>query len=206
MAMQVPGGRAADRWGARRSTALGLVLLVVGNAVALPAPTPALGFLGRAIVGIGTGLSFIGGSDYIRAHGGSPTLQGAYGGASVLAPGVALAIIPSLAQWTGFRAPYYSTIVVVLLCGVLLALAPEAPATSRHAPGLPLAGGLPAGGGGGGPAPPPPPPPPPAAPRGAGPAPAPPASSHRSGWTGASSATRASTAWPRSMRSRSASA
>ena len=133
MAMQIPGGRAADRWGARRSTAVGLAFLVLGNAVALPAATPALGFLGRAIVGVGTGLSFIGGSDYIRAHGGSPTLQGVYGGSSVLAPGVALALIPGFARWTGFRAPYLSTIVVVLLAGVLLALAPEAPRTVRHA-------------------------------------------------------------------------
>lgn len=133
MAMQIPGGRAADRWGARRSTALGLAILVVGNAVALPAATPALGFLGRAIVGVGTGLSFVGGSDYIRAHGGSPTLQGVYGGASVLAPGIALALVPGFAAWTGFRAPYYSTIAVVVLCGLLLALAPDAPAGRRHA-------------------------------------------------------------------------
>jgi MFS transporter, NNP family, nitrate/nitrite transporter len=132
-AMQVPGGRAADRWGARRSTALGLAFLVLGNAVALPAATPALGFLGRAIVGIGTGLAFIGGSDYIRAHGGSPTLQGLYGGSSVLAPGIALALIPLFAEWTGFRAPYLSTIGVVLLAAALLWLAPDAPRISRHA-------------------------------------------------------------------------
>jgi fucose permease len=132
MAMQIPGGRAADRWGARRSIAIGLALLLVGNAIALPAPLPVLGLLGRAIVGIGTGLSFIGGSDYVRAHGGSPTLQGVYGGSSVLAPGVALALIPGLAVWTGFRAPYLSTIVVVALCGGLLALAPDSPRTVRH--------------------------------------------------------------------------
>ncbi len=133
MAMQIPGGRAADRWGARRSIAVGLAILVLGNAVALPAATPALGFLGRAIVGVGTGLAFIGGSDYIRAQGGSPTLQGVYGGSSVLAPGVALALIPGFARWTGFRAPYLSTIIVVVLAGVLLALAPEAPRAVRHA-------------------------------------------------------------------------
>jgi fucose permease len=132
MAMQIPGGRAADRWGARRSVAVGLALLLVGNAIALPAPLPVLGLLGRAIVGIGTGLSFIGGSDYIRAHGGSPTLQGVYGGSSVLAPGVALALIPGLAVWTGFRAPYLSTIVVVVLCGGLLALAPDSPRAASH--------------------------------------------------------------------------
>src|ERR1700758_3037637 len=63
-AMQIPGGRAADRWGARRSCAVGLALIAVGNAVALPSPTPTLGFLGRAIVGIGTGFGIVGGSDY----------------------------------------------------------------------------------------------------------------------------------------------
>jgi MFS family permease len=84
MAMQIPGGRAADRWGARRSTAVGFAFLLLGNAVALPAATVALGVLGRAIVGVGTGFSFIGGSDYIRAKGGSPTLQGVYGGSSVI--------------------------------------------------------------------------------------------------------------------------
>lgn len=132
MAMQIPGGRAADRWGARRSSAAGLAILVVGNAVALPVATPALGFLGRAIVGVGTGLAFIGGSDYIRAHGGSPTLQGMYGGSSVLAPGIAVALIPGVARWTGFRAPYLSTIVVVLLAAALVALAPDAPRAVRH--------------------------------------------------------------------------
>ena len=132
-AMQVPGGRAADSWGARRSTAVGLAVLVLGNAVALPAATPALGFLGRAIVGVGTGLAFIGGSDYIRAHGGSATLQGLYGGSSVLAPGIALALIPLFAEWTGFRAPYLSTIGVVVLAAMLLRLAPDAPRIARRA-------------------------------------------------------------------------
>ncbi len=129
MAMQIPGGRAADRWGARRSTAVGLVLLLVGNAIALPAPQPWLGFLGRGIVGIGTGLAFVGGSDYIRAKGGSATLQGVYGGASVLTPGIALVVIPLVG---GFRAPYLTTIVVVLACSGLLALAPESAPSSRH--------------------------------------------------------------------------
>ena len=87
MVMQVPGGRAADRFGARTSALVGLGLILVGNAVSLPAPQPALAFLGRAIVGLGTGFAFVGGSDYIRARGGSPFLQGLYGGGSVLAPG-----------------------------------------------------------------------------------------------------------------------
>jgi MFS family permease len=76
MVMQVPGGRAADRWGARSSALLGLGLILVGNAVSLPAPHAWLAFLGRAIVGLGTGFGLVGGSDYIRARGGSPLLQG----------------------------------------------------------------------------------------------------------------------------------
>jgi MFS family permease len=133
MIMQIPGGRAADRWGAHRSASVGLALIVLGNAVALPAAIPALGFLGRAIVGLGTGFGFVGGSDYIRARGGTPFLQGVYGGASVLSPGIALALVPGFARWTGFRAPYLSAIVVAGVCGIALALAPAAARAVRHA-------------------------------------------------------------------------
>ena len=96
MVMQVPGGRAADRFGARTSALAGLGLILAGNGISLFAPQPALAFLGRAVVGLGTGFAFVGGSDYIRARGGSPFLQGIYGGGSVLAPGVAVAVIPPL--------------------------------------------------------------------------------------------------------------
>jgi MFS family permease len=133
MVMQLPGGRAADRIGARTSALLGLCLIIAGNALSLPAPHPALGFLGRAVVGIGTGFAFVGGSDYIRARGGSPLLQGLYGGGSVLAPGVAVALIPTLTDHTGWRAPYLSAIVVGSVCAALLALAPPTDHTARHA-------------------------------------------------------------------------
>ena len=129
MVMQVPGGRAADRLGARTSALLGLGLILAGNAVSLPAPHAWLAFLGRGIVGLGTGFAFVGGSDYIRARGGSPFLQGLYGGGSVLAPGIAVAVIPPLTDWLGWRAPYLSAIVVATLCIVLLAFAPPAERT-----------------------------------------------------------------------------
>lgn len=127
--MQIPGGRAADRFGARRTALAGLVAIASGNAIALPSATPALAFLGRGVVGFGTGLAFVSGSDYIRARGGSTFLQGVYGSASVLAPGLALAIVPQLG---GFRAPYLTAIVVAAICIVALALAPSAAQTARH--------------------------------------------------------------------------
>src|SRR5438552_9617657 len=133
MLMQVPGGRAADRFGARTSALAGLGLILAGNGISLFAPQPALAFLGRAVVGLGTGFAFVGGSDYIRARGGSPFLQGIYGGGSVLAPGVALALVPVLAGREGFRAPYVSAIAVACVCILALVLAPPAPPAVRHA-------------------------------------------------------------------------
>jgi fucose permease len=129
LAMQIPGGRAADRFGARGTALAGLVAIAAGNAIALPAAEPALAFLGRAVVGFGTGLAFVSGSDYVRARGGSPFVQGVYGSGSVLAPGIALALVPHLA---GFRAPYLTAIVVAAICTIALALAPSAPRTARH--------------------------------------------------------------------------
>jgi MFS family permease len=133
MVMQLPGGRAADRIGARTSALLGLALIGVGNAIALPVSQAWLGFLGRAVVGVGTGFAFVGGSDYIRARGGSPLLQGLYGGGSVLAPGVAVAVVPFLTEHLGWRAPYLSALVVCAVCAALLAAAPPTARGSRHA-------------------------------------------------------------------------
>jgi len=133
MTMQIPGGRTADRFGARRTAFAGLLVIAAGNAISLPAASPALGFVGRAVVGLGTGLAFVAGSDYIRASGGTAFMQGLYGGGSVLAPGIALALVPGFADWTGFRAPYLSAIVVAGIAVAALAVAPAVPSTLRHA-------------------------------------------------------------------------
>src|SRR4051794_23071004 len=133
MLMQLPGGRAADRWGAKTSALTGVALVLAGNAISLPAPQPWLAFLGRAVVGIGTGFAFVGGSDYIRVRGGSPLLQGLYGGGSVLAPGIAVAVVPALASSIGWRASYLSAIAVCFVCAIPLALSPATERTSRHA-------------------------------------------------------------------------
>ena len=55
-----------------------------------------------------------------------------YGGGSVLAPGIALALVPVLADHLGWRAGYESAIVVCAVCAVLLLLAP-AGCAARHA-------------------------------------------------------------------------
>jgi MFS family permease len=133
MVMQIPGGRAADRWGARNSALVGLALIAAGNAISLPAPEPALAFLGRAVVGLGTGFALVGGSDYIRATRGTALLQGVYGGGTVLAPGAAVAIVPLLADEWGWRAAYVSAIVVTGVCALVLALAPPTVRAVRHA-------------------------------------------------------------------------
>jgi MFS family permease len=130
MAMQIPGGRLADRFGAQRSALTGVAIIAAGNAVSLIAPSVALAFGGRAIVGFGTGIAFVSGSDYVRARGGSPFQQGVYGSASVLAPGIALAVIPAIG---GFRAPYETAIAVAALSFAVLAVAPRAAHTARHA-------------------------------------------------------------------------
>lgn len=133
MVMQIPGGRSADLLGARTSTLIGLGIILVGNVACVIAPYAALGLAGRALVGVGTGFSLVGGSDYIRARGGSALLQGVYGGGSVLAPGIAVVVVPLLVDRFGWRASFASAIVVGAVCFVLLALAPAVARTVRHA-------------------------------------------------------------------------
>src|SRR3954453_23272744 len=123
MLMQVPGGRAADRWGAKTSALLGMGLVVLGNAISLPAPQPALAFAGRAVVGIGTGFAFVGGSDYIRVRGGGALLQGMYGGGPVLPAGIAIVVVPAMTGLLGWRSGYITAIVVCVVCAALLWLA-----------------------------------------------------------------------------------
>ena len=66
VAIQIPGGKASDRFGPARAGIIALVVLCAGNALALAAPEAAVGIGARAIVGIGTGLAFISGSALVR--------------------------------------------------------------------------------------------------------------------------------------------
>jgi MFS family permease len=138
--MQLPSGRLSDRLGAHRVCAAGLVVLATCNALALVAPDPVLAVVARTAMGVGTALAFIGGSDYVRATGGSPFAQGLYGGVATAGGGVALAVVPVVAGALDWRAPYLTGIVIALLAAPLLAAGPRVePTVTRHADRVPLA-------------------------------------------------------------------
>ena len=68
--MQLPAGRLSDRLGPARVCAAGLAVMALGNVLASIAPEPGLAIGARALLGVGTALGFIGGSDFVRASGG----------------------------------------------------------------------------------------------------------------------------------------
>jgi MFS family permease len=125
LAIQIPGGKASDRFGPVRTGAMALVVLSAGNALALAGPEAGLAIAARAIVGVGTGLAFISGSALVRESGGSPFAQGVFGGVSLAPGGLALAIVPQLEEALGWRAPYWTALALALaVLAAVLALAP----------------------------------------------------------------------------------
>jgi MFS family permease len=138
LAIQIPGGKASDRFGPARAGAMALVVITAGNALALAGPEAGLAVAARAIVGVGTGLAFISGSALVRESGGGPLAQGVFGGLALAPGGLALAIVPQLEDALGWRAPYWSALVLALLVLVaVLVLAPSGPPRSQEAgPGV----------------------------------------------------------------------
>jgi MFS family permease len=59
LAMQIPAGLLADRFGPRRTLAIGLALMATGEALFAVAHSMGLGLTGRALVGIGDALTFL---------------------------------------------------------------------------------------------------------------------------------------------------
>src|SRR5918999_2931417 len=114
LAIQIPGGKASDRFGPARAGAMALLVLCAGNALALAGPEAGLAVAARAIVGIGTGLAFISGSALVRESGGGPLGQGVFGGVSLAPGGLALAVVPQLEDALGWRAPYWTALALGL--------------------------------------------------------------------------------------------
>jgi MFS family permease len=124
MAMQVPGGKASDRFGARQVGLVGAGIMIAGSAMALPAPDLMLGLVARFVTGIGTGLAFIAGAAYVRSTGGSAVAQGLFGGVAISAGGVALAVVPLFEPGLSWRAPYVTGLVISVVALVALMAAP----------------------------------------------------------------------------------
>ena len=125
LVMQIPGGTLVDRRGARTWAGVALAIIALGNVVALVAASFALGIVARLIAGVGTGIGFVAGSDYVRATVGSTTAQGIYGAAGVGGGGVALVVVPLTTSAFDWRAPYATALVAACLVLVSLPLAPR---------------------------------------------------------------------------------
>jgi MFS family permease len=122
--VQLPSGRAADRLGPRRVGLAAVGLVVAGNLVCLIAPNPTLAIVGRALVGIGSGGGFVAGADYMRIANPSPFLQGIYGGSTMAGGGLAIAIVPQLEPWFGWRAAYWTALAIAVAVAFALLAAP----------------------------------------------------------------------------------
>ena len=121
-ALQVPAGRLCDRLGARLVGVVGLVVTAAASFLALTWHEAAFAISMRTLAGVGTGLSFVAGSDYVRSTIGTPVAQGVYGATSMAGGGLALALVPLFAGW---RAPFASAAFIAGGSAVLLAAAPR---------------------------------------------------------------------------------
>jgi MFS family permease len=133
LVMQIPGGRLVDRHGARLLGMYALAIIAVGNLLALLVESFASGVTGRLLAGLGTGIGFIAGSDYVRGTVGTASAQGFYGAAGVGGGGLAIAIVPLAIPALDWRAPYVTALVFALAVLVCLTLAPrDRPAAERR--------------------------------------------------------------------------
>lgn len=132
---QIPSGRAIDALGARRVGLFALLWIAACNTVLLASPRPALALSVRALAGLGTGAVFVAGSDYARSSG-TALAQGLFGGTSIAGSGLAVALMPQLEGSLGWRAPYWTALVLALAAVPVLAAAPADRQRPRHE-GLP---------------------------------------------------------------------
>ena len=130
----IPGGRAVDRFGARRMIILALVIVALANVVLLATPSLGLALGLRFLMGVGTALAFVGSIDYVRGLGDTSTLaEGLVGGASIGGAGIALAAVPPLEPALDWRAPYVTGLAVAVLALLMLVvLWDRASGTARH--------------------------------------------------------------------------
>jgi MFS family permease len=102
LAVQLPAGRAADRFGSRSVALLAVAAGVAGNLVLLLDAGFELALIGRVIVGLGSGAA----------------LQGLYGGATMTGGGLALMVVPPLTDATSWRAAYWTAALLAVLAAL----------------------------------------------------------------------------------------
>ena len=127
LAVQLPAGRGADRFGSQRIALGAVAAALVGNGLLLVDGGFELALVGRAVVGLGSGAAFVAGLDLVRAGGGGAALQGLYGGATMAGGGLALMVVPPLTDATSWRAAYWSAALLALLAAVPTLLATGLP-------------------------------------------------------------------------------
>jgi len=127
LAVQLPAGRSADRYGSQRVAFVAIAAVVVGNGILLADASVELALLGRAVVGVGSGAAFVAGLDLVRAGGGGAALQGLYGGATMAGGGLALMVVPALTDATSWRAAYWSAALLAVLAAIPTLLASGLP-------------------------------------------------------------------------------
>lgn len=122
-AIQIPAGRLCDRYGARVVGLAGLA--VAGAASALVLTWREIGFAiaMRTVAGIGTGICFVSGSDYVRSTIGTALSQGLYGAGSMAGGGLALILVP---RWGSWEAPFATAAILAGAGLLVLAAAPRA--------------------------------------------------------------------------------
>lgn len=129
LVVMLPGGRAIDRYGAKRVGIAAILISLVGNLALLSTTSPVLALALRAVVGLGVGCGFLAGAIYVQSdpRRGGPLASGIYGGISLSGGGLALAIVPQLVGAFGWRAPYVSGAAVAALAVLLVAACPATP-------------------------------------------------------------------------------
>jgi MFS family permease len=132
LAVMVPGGRAIDRYGAKRVGLVAIIISLVANALLAVAPAAGAALALRAFCGLGVGAGFLAGAVYAQSRAGAaaPLTGGIYGGASLAGGGVALVVVPLLVPAFGWRAPYVSGAVVAGLAFVAVLACPGTPGHS----------------------------------------------------------------------------
>ncbi len=129
LAVMIPGGRAIDRYGAKRVGLVTLLVSLVGNLLLLTTASPLLALTLRGLTGLGVGVGFLAGAIYVQfeAGRGAALAGGIYGGAALGGGGLALAVVPQLVGAFGWRAPYASAAVVSAVSIPFVAVCPATP-------------------------------------------------------------------------------